>query len=178
MREAATETADRPAPVGGAAIIASIKQAGIGTVVALPDIVTCETLLWPVTRDPGLRLVQVCKEDEGISICAGLSYCDQRAVLLIQHTGFLDSINAIRAIAVEYALPVVMIVGLQGMEADRAPAESDKLGVRIMGPIMDAMGLSHSVLDQDDDAATMAATIDDCYAASKPHVFLVPRSPA
>ena len=171
--------ADAAEPIRGASIVAAIKAAGVDMVVALPDIVTCETVLWPIARDPGLELVQVCKEDEGVSICAGLSYCERRAVLLIQHTGFLDSVNAIRAIAVEYELPVVMVVGLQGMEPDvRPPARSEKLGVRIMEPIMEAMALGYSVLDREADAGAIAATIAACYEASRPHVFLVARSPA
>ena len=96
----------------GSSIIGALKKAQVRTVVALPDIVTCEHVLWPISKDKSFRLVQVCKEDEGIGICAGLSYCDHRAVLLIQHTGFLDSINAIRAVAVEYHLPIVMLVWL------------------------------------------------------------------
>ena len=48
------------------------------------------------------RLIRVCKEDEGVGICAGLAHTGKRALLLIQHTGLLDSINALRGVAVEY----------------------------------------------------------------------------
>jgi len=164
--------------LSGAAIIQGIKDGGARTVVALPDIVTCESVLWPLFGDPEIDLVAVCKEDEGVSICAGLSYCDRRAVLLIQHTGFLDSINAIRAIAVEYSLPVVMLVGLQGMEPDRPPSESGKYGIRILGPICDAMGLTHDVLMTDADAARLPETIDQAYRRSQPHVIFIARTPS
>lgn len=181
LESALPESAPEPPPalpLRGESIVAAIKAAGIDMVVALPDIVTCETVLWPIHRDGELELVQVCKEDEGVSICAGLSYCERRAVLLIQHTGFLDSINAIRAIAVEYQLPVVMIVGLQGLEPDRAPAQSGKLGVRIVEPILKAMALDYTILDHDGDAEAMSGIIDSAYAGSRPHVFLVPQSPS
>ena len=108
-------------PLRGSAIIEAVKEAGVEFVAALPDIVTCDSVLWPMTGDAGLCVIPVCKEDEGVSICAGLSYCNRRSVLLIQHTGFLDSVNAVRAIAVEYELPIFMIVGLQGMEPGRRP---------------------------------------------------------
>lgn len=169
---------DPHVPIKGASIIAAIKAAGADIVVALPDIVTCETVLWPIERDPGLRLVQVCKEDEGVSICAALSYCERRAVLLIQHTGFLDSINAIRAIAAEYRLPVIMIVGLQGHEPGQPPDRSDKLGLRILHPIIEAMQIEHTILDVEADASAIVDTIDRSYETSAPHVFLVTRSPA
>lgn len=162
----------------GESIIRGIKAGGARTVVALPDIVTCEGVLWPLSGDPEIDLVPVCKEDEGVSICAGLSYCDRRAVLLIQHTGFLDSINAIRAIAVEYALPVVMIVGLQGMEPDRLPSESGKFGIRILGPICEAMDLTYDVLVTDADSARLPDVIDQAYRRSRPHVVFVARTPS
>src|SRR5256886_5927214 len=47
----------------------------------------------------------------------------KRAVILIQYTGFLDSLNAIRAVAVEYKQPICMMVGLLGHEPERAPNE-------------------------------------------------------
>ena len=161
----------------GASIIQSIKDAGVRTVVALPDIVTCDNLLWPIARDPDLKLVPVCKEDEGVSICAALSYCDHRAVLLIQHLGFLDSINAIRVIAVEYDLPVVMVLGLQGMEPDRVPSQSDKLSVRIVEPICEAMDLDYRILFDESDAAVVGPMINEAYEQSKPVAILIARSP-
>lgn len=168
---------DGTAPLKGSSIIAAIKDGGVEHVVALPDIVTCDGVLWPLTHDPDVRLVSVCKEDEGVSICTGLSYCDKRAVLLMQHTGFLDSVNAVRAIAVEYGHPVVMIVGLQGMESDRQPTESDQYGIRILEPILQAMGINYDLLVEDGDAAMIAPAINQAYATSSPFIFLVVRSP-
>ena len=87
----------------GSPILAAIKAGGIEYILSVPDIVTSRGLLRPIARDPDFKLVRVCKEDECIGIASGLSYCDKRALTLIQHTGFLDSINAIRGVAVEYA---------------------------------------------------------------------------
>jgi sulfopyruvate decarboxylase TPP-binding subunit len=161
----------------GASIVESIKKAGVKTVVALPDIVTCDSILWPIARDADLRLVPVCKEDEGVSICAALSYCEERAVLLIQHLGFLDSINAIRVIALEYKLPVVMILGLQGMEADRTPAQSDKLSIQIVEPICQAMGLEYQILFDESDVKSIETEINKAYEDSNPFAFLIARRP-
>ena len=176
---AQTTTADGPAAgrLNGAAIVEAIKRSGVEFVVALPDIVTCETVLWPISRDPNLKLVTVCKEDEGVSICAGLSYCDKRALLLIQHTGLLDSINAVRVIAAEYALPICMMVGLQGMETDRAPKHSEKFGVRIVEPILQSMGIAYDILENANDIASIAPSIEEAYQISRPVVMIVARSP-
>ena len=100
--------------LNGSKIIAAIKGAGVEFVLSGPDIHTSHGLLRPIANDPDLRLVRVCKEDECIGIASGLSYTDRRALILIQYTGFLDSLNAIRAVAVEYKQPICMMVGLLG----------------------------------------------------------------
>jgi sulfopyruvate decarboxylase subunit beta len=170
-------TAAALAPLKGSSLIRALKRGRVEVLVALPDIVTCDAILWPITRDPDFTLVPVCKEDEGVSICGALSYCDKRAVLLIQHTGFLDSINAIRNIALEYQLPVVMIIGLQGMEPDRAPRDSERLGIRILEPICSAMGLSYRILTGDSHAAVVSESIDWSYENSRPMALLIATTP-
>jgi sulfopyruvate decarboxylase subunit beta len=161
----------------GADIIAAVKKSGIATVVALPDIVTSDGLLWPIARDPAMRLIRVCKEDEGVSICAGLAFTGAPSLLLMQHTGLLDSINAIRAIAVEYELGLCMIVGLQGMEPDREPPQSAKYGVRIVEPLLEVMDIDHARLTVRGDEAQIPPAFARARMAKRPFVFLVTRTP-
>jgi len=172
----------KPAPISvlhpsGKAIIKSLKLAGIQYVVALPDIITSDGLLWPISTDPDLKLVQVCKEDEGVSICAAMSYSGTRALLLMQQTGLMDSLNAIRAIGIDYQLPVCMMVGLQGKEPHLKPEDSASFGVRIVPPILKAMQLSYSLIEEPDDVLQIVPQIDTAYHNSSPHCFLIGRSP-
>ncbi len=159
----------------GAAVIAALKAAGVGHVAALPDITTSAGILWPLSRDPDFRLIRLCKEDEGVAICAALSYCGRRAVLLMQQTGLMDSLNAVRASAVEYGLPVCMIVGLLGKEPDRPAAQSANLGVRIVEPVLDALGIDRLSIETAADVAGLAPAIDRAYAASRPMAALIGR---
>src|SRR3974377_195029 len=86
---------DNDLALSGSGIIAAIKESGVEFILSVPDIVTSGGLLRPIAVDPQFRLIRVCKEDECIGIASGLYYCGRRALALIQHTGFLDSINAI-----------------------------------------------------------------------------------
>ena len=106
----ASSPANKLAPPSGEDIIAQLKKARVGIIVSVPDIVTSDGLLWPISKDPDFQLIRVCKEDEGVSICAALSYSNTRALLLMQQTGLMDSLNAIRAIAIDYHQPVCMMV--------------------------------------------------------------------
>ena len=145
--------------LSGERIIAAIKASAVDYVLSVPDITTSSGLLAPIARDTDLRLIRVCKEDECIGIASGLSYCDKRALILIQHTGFLDSINAIRGIAVEYKQPICMMVGLLQHEPERAPRDSSRYGVRIMEPILDDMGITHHLISVDADVAKIQPAI-------------------
>jgi sulfopyruvate decarboxylase subunit alpha len=161
----------------GGAIIAAIKAAGIRTIMAVPDIVSSEGLLFPISRDPVLRLIRVCKEDEAVGISAGLTACGQRSMLLIQHTGLLDSINALRAVAVEYSMPVCLMVGLLEKEPGVVPTKSGRYGVRIVEPILDAMGIAHHLLETAADVPIIPKAIDLAYEQSKPVVIMLGRRP-
>jgi sulfopyruvate decarboxylase subunit alpha len=162
----------------GSTIIAAIKASGVEFILSVPDIVTSGGLLRPISRDPAFKLIRVCKEDECIGIASGLSYCDKRALTLIQSTGFLDSINAIRGIAVEFRQPICMMIGLLGHDPTTTPRDSPRYGVRIIEPILDAMGIPHHLINEEADVAKIRPEIDDAYAASHPLALLIGRRPS
>src|SRR5258707_12375510 len=89
-----------------------IKKARIYFVVALPDRVTSHHLLKTIMRDPDFKVVQVCKEDEGISVCSGLFAAGHRSLMMMQYTGLLDSVNSLRSVAVEGENPGCMLLVL------------------------------------------------------------------
>lgn len=165
------------AALSAAALVREIKRAGVKFVVALPDRTTSEHLLKPMLRDPELRVVQVCKEDEGVSICGALYCAGHRALLLIQYTGLLDSINAIRGIAVEGRNPVCFMVGLLGKEPGVLPTRSKRYGLRIVEPILDAMGVEHRLIETDEDLGAIAPAIEAAYERAEPTVLLIGREP-
>jgi sulfopyruvate decarboxylase subunit alpha len=168
---------DGPDRLRGSAIIAAVKASGIDFVVSVPDITTSEGLLRPLANDPAVTLVRICKEDEGVAICLGLAFCGKRALLLIQNTGFLDSINALRGIAVEYGEPICLMIGLLARDRDRPPRESRRLGIRIVEPILDAMGIDHHLIETDADVALIQPAIEAAYARSRPLALLIGQSP-
>ena len=163
--------------LSGESIIQEIKASGVEFVISVPDITTSEGLLRPLAKEAGPRLVRICKEDEGVGICAGLAHTGKRALLLIQQTGMLDSINAIRGVAVDYSLPVCMMVGLLEKEVGVRPRESKKFGVRIVEPILEAMGIDYHEIEQQADVTKIRPAIDAAYAGSKPTVILIGQRP-
>jgi len=172
-----SELESSPPKLHGRPIIPAIKASGIEYVLAVPDIVTSSGLLAPIARDKDLKLIRVCKEDECVGIASGLSYADKRALILIQYTGFLDSLNAIRGIAVEYKQPICMMVGLLGHDPDVAPKASPRYGVRIIEPICEDMGLAHHLISLDSDVGKIQPAIEKAYRDSTPVALLIGRRP-
>ena len=158
-------------------IIREIKRAGIRFIVALPDRVTSHYLLKTILRDPEFKVVQVCKEDEGISICSGLFSAGQRSLMMMQYTGLLDSVNSLRGVAVEGENPVCMLVGLLGKEPGVAPSDSKKYGVKIIEPVLDAMGIAHHWVEESRDTEKIVPAVEKAYASTKPMALLIGREP-
>jgi sulfopyruvate decarboxylase subunit alpha len=179
MAQTATAAAAKTvAGLSGESIIREIKAAGIEFVISVPDITTSEGLLRPLAKGTSTRLVRICKEDEGVAICAGLAVTGKRGLLLIQQTGLLDSINAIRGVAMDYQLPICMMVGLLEKEAGVPPRQSTRYGVRIVEPILDAMGLGYHNVEEQADVAKIRPAIDGAFTASKPTVILIGQRPS
>jgi sulfopyruvate decarboxylase subunit alpha len=164
-------------PLTAAAIKNEIKRAGVHFIVALPDRVTSHYLLKGMLNDDDFRVVQVCKEDEGVSICSGLYAAGKKSVLMMQYTGLLDSVNALRGIAVEGRFPICMIVGLLGKEPDVAPQQSKKFGVKIIEPILETLGIAHDLVERDGDTGKIAPAIETAFNNSFPRAILIGREP-
>lgn len=163
--------------LSGSRIIEALAKAKVEYALAVPDIVIARGVLTPLSRDPRFKLIRVCKEDECIGIGAALAVCGRRSVTLFQNTGFLDSINAIAHIPVQYKLPIVMIVGMLAHEAGTSPRDSRRGSIRIVQPMLDTLGIDTIVIDQDNDTDQIAARIDAAYASSKPLAILIGRRP-
>ena len=170
---APAKSGDEGAVLHGEKVIAAVKEAGIEYVVAVPDLHTSKGLLFPIAADKDLKLVRVCKEDETLGISAGLSYGNKRALCLFQYTGFLYAMNAIRGVGVEHKHPICMMVGLLGKEAGVTPQESKRYGVRIIEPILDAMGIERHTIETDADLPKIAPAIRAAYENSRPVAILI-----
>jgi sulfopyruvate decarboxylase subunit alpha len=175
---APAKPAEAAGNLSGAAILRAVKAAGIEYVLSVPDLHTAKGLLAPIASDKDFKLVRVCKEDETLGIAAGLLYGDKRSLILIQYTGFLYAMNAIRAIACEQNLPMVMMIGLLSKEVGVPPQESKRFGLRIVEPILDVMGIERHYIDLDDDVAAISPAIERAYAQSRPVAFLIGRRPS
>src|SRR3977135_4339334 len=106
----------------------ALKASGVRLMSALP-----ETWLVHLIRmaedDPGMTLVRLAKEEEGVGISAGAHLAGVKSAMLMQNHGFLASINGIVSCAQLYHIPLLMIVSYRGAFGERDPWQTEGGGV-------------------------------------------------
>jgi sulfopyruvate decarboxylase TPP-binding subunit len=154
------------------AIVSQLKKAGIEFIVNLPDRTT-SAIVDLASQEPSMKVILVGKEDEGVSICGALSYGNRRGVLVMQHTGFLDSVNSVMAFGSELHRPVIMIIGLLEKEPGVAPTQSEKFGIKVTEPILNILEIPHILVERRGDEDSIAELINTAYATSHPLAIVV-----
>jgi len=154
------------------AIVAQLKRARVEFLPYLPDKMTAR-IVAVAEHDPAFTVIPVSKEDEGVSICSALWFGERRAVMVMQHTGFLDSINNVSRLASEMGQPVVMMVGLLEKEAGVKPTESRRFGIRVTEPMLDLLNIAHVLIERPGDEEQIAGLIDKAYETSKPLAIMI-----
>jgi sulfopyruvate decarboxylase subunit alpha len=129
-----------------AAIVAGLKKAGIDFVATLPDEKMVE-LIRTVQSDPELRHIPLCREEEGIAICAGAYLAGRKTALIMQNAGFLNSCNALTTTSMQFQIPTLLLIYYAGDIGDRG---FTTLGA-VTEPVLQAMGIRSYILRQADD---------------------------
>ena len=134
-------------PINAAAlIVAGLKKAGIDFVATLPDEKMLEVIR-AVETDNELKHVPLCREEEGIGICAGAYLAGKKTAIIMQNAGFLNSCNALTTTSLQFQIPILMLIYYAGDIGDRG---FTTLG-SVTEPVLQAMGFRSYVLRRQDD---------------------------
>jgi sulfopyruvate decarboxylase subunit alpha len=160
------------AEASAAAIVTGLKKAGIDFVATLPDEKMLEVIR-AVEKDTALKHVPLCREEEGIGICAGAYLAGKKAAIIMQNAGFLNSCNALTTTSLQFQIPILMLIYYAGDIGDRG---FTTLGA-VTEPVLQAMGFRNYVLRRREeiDSVLRGAQIlaDD---AKKPVAVLLTKS--
>lgn len=99
------------------AIYNGLKDAEIDFIVSVPC-VNLSKLLVMIDEDPDITHVPVTREEEGIGICAGAYLGGKRPAILMQNSGFGNSINALKSLIELYEIPMLMVMSHRGTEGE------------------------------------------------------------
>ncbi|MEX0801892.1 MAG: thiamine pyrophosphate-binding protein [Candidatus Binatia bacterium] len=123
------------------AIVAGLRKAGIDFVATLPDEKMLEVIR-TVEKDSGLRHIPLCREEEGIGICAGAYLAGRKTALILQNAGFLNSCNAVTTTSLQFQIPTLLLIYFAGDIGDRG---FTTLGA-VTEPVLQALGIRSYVL--------------------------------
>lgn len=122
-------------------VLEGIKAAGIDLVASLPDINLVD-LIALLERDPSIIHVPLCREEEGIGIAAGAYLGGRMPAVLMQNAGLLNACNALTTTALQFEIPMVLLVWYAGHLGDNAFM---RLG-EVTEPVLRALGIRYFIL--------------------------------
>ena len=128
-------------------IVRGLTAAGINLVATLPDINLAE-LLREVDEHPALIHVPLCREEEGIGICAGGYLVGKKCAAIMQNGGLYNSTNAIISTLLQYQIPLLLLVYYAGDIGDRTFSTTGAL----TEPVLQALGMRYYVMRSTADA--------------------------
>lgn len=129
-------------------IVDGLKRAGINLMATLPD-VNLTDLLRCIEEDPDVIHVPLCREEEGVGICAGAYLVGKKCAAIMQNGGFFNSTNAIVSTLLQYQIPLLLLIYYAGDIGDRTFSTSGSLTL----PLLNALGIRSYVLRQSRHAA-------------------------
>lgn len=100
------------------------EAAGVGLVTSVPDGYLAPLIDNLAKSD--IRHVSAAREEECFGIASGAAMSGKRAMVMIQNSGFLNSIGCFATLCMNYKLPLVIIVAHRGNFFDRNGYDTEK----------------------------------------------------
>lgn len=157
---------------GSQRIIAGLKEAGINLVASVPDLNLLE-LIRLLCEDKEILHVPVGREEEGIGVCTGAHLGGKRAAMLMQNAGLLNSCNGITTTALQFGIPMLLLVYYAGDIGDNA---FHMLGL-VTEPVLEGLGIKYSVLrDRSQVKQQIAGAMTVAESSKRPVALLLSRA--
>ncbi|MFD9305175.1 thiamine pyrophosphate-binding protein [Streptomyces sp. NPDC060048] len=86
----------------------------------------------------------VAREDNAVAMAAGAALAGRTPVVLMQNSGFGQSVNALASLVVPYRIPMLLVVSLRGIHPDRT-SENLVMG-QLTEPILAGLGVESACL--------------------------------
>ena len=151
------------------AILGELHRNGVTHVVWLPDSET-NFMFREMVADPSLSIVSVCREGESMPIAVGLWVGGKKPMVMIQNTGFFESGDSIRGMALDMDIPLVMMVGYRGWTRHGVTRDS---AARFTEPILHAWGINYYLVESDADAGRISDAFEEAERFERPVACLM-----
>src|SRR5262249_54088112 len=95
-----------------------------------------------VSGDDAFLHVPLCREEEGVGVCTGAYLGGRRPALLMQNAGLLNSCNGLTTTALQFEIPLLLVVWYAGDFGDNAFMRLRE----VTEPVLRGLGIRYTVL--------------------------------
>jgi len=99
-------------------IVKGLKESGVDIVSTLPENATTK-LVSLISKEPGIIHVPLAREEEGFGISSGAYLGGKKPAMVIQNSGFLNSLGAITELNIMCQIPVLVLISHVGHPGER-----------------------------------------------------------
>lgn len=104
------------------------------------------------------RLTTVGREDNAVGLAAGAALAGKQPAVLMQNSGFGQSVNAVASLVVPYRIPMLLIISMRGVAPDRT---EENIGMGVLTRlILDRLGIPVWAVDDDPASSDAVAKAD------------------
>ena len=152
-------------------VLANLKEHEVRLMTYVPD-----NMLIPLIdgahADARFTAFTATREEEAIGIACGADMAGMRAVVLMQSSGFGNTINALASLAVPYQLPLLMIISERGVIGEYNSVQMPI--TRAIRPTLDALGIPHVTLSRMDELHFLThRMIRQCFLTRTPTALIL-----
>ena len=157
----------------GDRLYALLREAGLDFFVSVPCKLLNE-LLARLGSDPGIVYTPVSREEEGIGLLCGAYLAGRRPAIVMQNSGFGNSINAVLSLLNYYRVPVVFVVSHRGSPGE--PVEAQRMMGSAIVELLRVAGVGCVEIPRARDLAGVPAALERAYAERRSVALLLPFS--
>ena len=123
-----------------------------------------------IIENTDIHSIPVCREGETMAIAAGLWAGGKVPVVFVQNTGFFESGDSVRGIAMAADIPMVMFIGYRGYTRHGRTPDS---AARFIEPTLHTWRINYYLLESDADADRIGMAFEEAEKTSKPVAVLI-----
>ena len=158
-------------PLTATRVLDELKKCGITHIVWLPDS-EARFMYDAMMSQNEIALVPVCREGEAVAIASGLLIGGKNPVVLHQNSGFYESGDSVRGIAIDLHLPILIMLGYRGWRRDAAMTDTAAI---FLEPVLKAFGIKYYLIESDDDVGNISIGYKEAQQTNKPVAILIGR---
>lgn len=112
-------------------------------------------------------------------IAGGLHIGGARSAVVIQQQGLYAGLNALRGIGLDAGIPIVMLIGQFGREAEnfkQPPRKSKRRIVYLLEPLLDTLGIPYFNIEHGNDVGRIGEAYAEAEKRSSPVAVIFDRN--